>query len=767
MRNREAARYARWAAIAACSIALLVVGIYAERAIRAARRHHTFPAAVPPTVEQQTQTFIYNGGEKDRTIYTIRASRATRFKAGDQALLEDVWITIYGKLGDRNDNIHTRECSYNQKTGSVQCKGELTIDIQGANPGAKRGANPAPDASAQKSMQIKTSNLTFDGQTGDAFTPAAVDFTLPQGHGHGVGVVYSTQTAIVRVEHSVEFEATPSEHTTGLPVIMTGSSLEIRRNDRVVTLTGPATVREGDRELSADKISVDLDETFHARHVLAEGKPSIHGSQGGATFEVSAAVFEGFLNPGGWVERIVADGGVTGNSKSSTGTDHFSGGRVDVALEPQHNILREMMAIGGVTAESEQNGVSQSLRTKALRIKFASAAEPDHQHIQSAETLAPGIIESKNGDGTTELRAPKFNTQFSDAGRLSRLFGSGGVEVRNQTGNSPVQVSTSQTLSATFAPDGQWDTVDESGNVHFQQAEKAATAAHASIDRAADRIVLTGSPVVSDSMSRTTARTVTIGQKSGQLDAEGGVVSTYLPSSRSDSVSLGSGAAHITAESLSGSTTSGRVVYSGHARLWQGESVLDADQITLWRDEKKMQATGNVVAVFPQTSGPTLKPVSQPIGKSAASAGASGPSLWHVKAPTLTYWNDQNKARLEGGVTATSEQGSIESRTLDVYLGPTPANGLRSGAETGGQLSRVVGQGGVVVSQSDRHGSAEQAEYTSADQKFVLSGGEPTLTDGSGNTTTGRSLTFFVASDTILIDSQAGSRTLTKHRVEK
>jgi len=28
-------------------------------------------------------------------------------------------------------------------------------------------------------------------------------------------------------------------------------------------------------------------------------------------------------------------------------------------------------------------------------------------------------------------------------------------------------------------------------------------------------------------------------------------------------------------------------------------------------------------------------------------------------------------------------------------------------------------------------------------------------------------LTFFVANDTILIDSQDGSRTLTKHRVEK
>ena len=73
----------------------------------------------------------------------------------------------------------------------------------------------------------------------------------------------------------------------------------------------------------------------------------------------------------------------------------------------------------------------------------------------------------------------------------------------------------------------------------------------------------------------------------------------------------------------------------------------------------------------------------------------------------------------------------------------------------------------MVVRQGDRRAMAEQAEYTAADGKFVLSGGEPTIADASSDTTTGHSLTFFVANDTILIDSQEGSRTLTKHRVEK
>ena len=88
-------------------------------------------------------------------------------------------------------------------------------------------------------------------------------------------------------------------------------------------------------------------------------------------------------------------------------------------------------------------------------------------------------------------------------------------------------------------------------------------------------------------------------------------------------------------------------------------------------------------------------------------------------------------------MTATSQQGELTSKTLDAYLGPAPpaagakgrlrtGNGASAGAG-GRQLTRIVAQGQVVVRQGDRRGTAEEAIYTAADQKFVLSGGEPTI----------------------------------------
>jgi len=492
---------------------------------------------------------------------------------------------------------------------------------------------------------------------------------------------------------------------------------------------------------------------------------------------------EGFLTATGGVERVVIEGNVEGARESAAGKDHVSAARAEFTVQPERNLITALTATGGVTLDSKQGNDSRSLKTDALVVKFGQGKRADRQRVESAETLAPGVIETKSPNDATTLRATKFIAGFNGAGRLDKLQGHSGTEVRRQIGTAAPQSITSSDLAATFDASGQWQTLEETGNVRFQQADRQATAAHARVEHATDTILLEGSPVVSDAMSRTAVRKdVLINQKSGEIKGSGGVVSTYLSSGHAGSpMNLGAGPAHISADSLTGSTQSGHAVYSGHARLWQDQSLLNADQIEIWRDEKKLQATGHVVAVFPQTAGQpgTLgkSPTTGLAKKSttASSSSPAGPVLWEVRAPVLTYWSDLGKAHLEGGVSANSDQGELTSRSLDVYLASsgTPQNAPKGpsaellSASAARQLDHAVALGNVVVRQADRRGMAEQAVYTSADGKFVLSGGNPTLTDASSDTTTGHSLTFFVANDTILIDSQEGSRTLTKHRVEK
>jgi LPS export ABC transporter protein LptC len=811
VRRKETERYARWAAYAAAFILLIVAGVYGSRSFRAAVARRNAPKAVPATVQQASAQFSFSKVEKDRTLFTVRASHATQFKDEDRALLQDVWITVYGRQGDRNDNIHTRECSYEPKGGEVRCEGEVQIDIAAAGTPAQK-------------LQIKTSNLTFNRDTGHADTPAAVEFQFTGGRGSGIGVDYDSSDATLRVEKSVEFQIDPSDHTDGMPVSATGASLEVRRDDHTVLLHGPAVVREGDRELTADQIAIALDADNHVKSASAEGHPKIRAQQGPALVSIQADRIEALLSPAGWVERVALDGNLAAARDSKAENDRFTAQNATLEMAPGTNLAKEMTAMGRVVAQSKAATGSRMLKTEAMRVDFSSvpaagtarkeappSAKPAaaKQTLQRVETLAPASIESVAGGETTALQAKRFVAEADASGRLDKLYGHDGVNVRRQTGKDAPQDISAAELAATFTPSGDWETVDETGGVHFRQLDREVTAAHAIFVRSTNVVTLEGSPVLSDSQSRTTAANVVINQQSGDIRATGGVVSTYLPASAnvapqksaskgaSNSASvggpidLGAGEAHVAADNFSASLTSGHATYEGHARLWQAESVLNADRIELFRDDKHLQATGHVVAAFVQEAGPfsqgfgqaaTARPAVKPANSLAATPQAAGkpgaksakngesPSLWKLTAPSLAYWSEQGRAHLEGGVLAASDQGSIQSQTMDVFLAAPnqPANaGASLSIPAAKELDRVVAEGSVTVRQGDRNGSAERGEYLASDGKFTLSGGHPTLADNSSNTVTGRSLTFFSASDTILIDSQEGSRTLTKHQVEK
>jgi LPS export ABC transporter protein LptC len=732
-------------------------------------------------VQQESAEFSYVGTDQGRALFTIRASHATQYKDQNRALLQDVWITIYGHDGSRNDNIHTRECNYEPSSGNVVCEGDVQIDLA--------SATPASGKPADKDLQVTTRNLSFNRESGEATTSAPVQFRFPQGTGRADGMTYSSQKEIVHLAHNVQLDLAASEKSGGLPVTATGGGMEISRNDRMVVLDAPANVRQGGREISADKISIELDEEFRARHAIAQGHPQVTSTDPRGKSVANATQFDLLVNSDGWIERILADGSVEGSREAPGATDHFTAANVVLNMTPQHNLLREMTATGNVKATSRMGAETRAIETESLLATFGPGQHEGQQAIQTVSTLAPGTIETKSADETTTLHAKKFVAQFATTGRLDTLRGHGGATVTRKIGSAPPQIIKAAELAAKFSPDGEWQTLDETGDVHFQQADRQASADRANIVRSTQLILLDGSPVLTDSMSRTTAKNVAINQKSGDIRATGGVLSTYFPSAQNSAMSLGSGPGHISAETLTGSTTSGHVTYLGHARLWQGDSVLEANQIEIWRDEKKLQATGNVVANFAQAS-PSAQPSpakpSPTKSATAASAAPSGPTLWQIRAPMLTYWGDTGKAHLETGVTADSQQGSMQSRTLDVFLTPATAPSkpstanaanansasasARSGQQPpteGRQLDHALALGGVTVRQADRRGTADQAEYTASDGRFVLSGGQPTIIDASSDTTTGHSLTFFVANDTILIDSQEGSRTLTKHRVEK
>jgi lipopolysaccharide export system protein LptA len=749
MRNAEAARYARWAAATGTMIAVVAAGVYVHRAWRQSRARGAALSPVPESVQQRSAEFSFSKVEQNRTIFTVRASSATEFKDQDRSLLEDVQITLYGRDGSRNDHIDTHECSYEPASGNIRCQGEVRMELETAAE-ARQPDHP-------RAIQVNTRDLSFNRESGEASTLEGVTFRFPGGAGRGTGLSYRPSDANVLLRHNVELQLTPPGKESASPVNFTGRSLEFKRNDSTIRLHGPVKARDGNRDLSAGELTLALDSEMHASGVVASGSAELHSADSQGRIGVTADEFRAELNPAGWVEQVVMEGNVRGSRQNPKEEDHFSAERVQFAMAPRENEPDEMTAVGNVQMQMQSAGNSQRLETTSLRLRFLPGEGTRRRRIGSGQTLTRATIASKTGDEETRISANKFDAEFNSRGQFEKLLGHAGVTIERNYSSARPQETRAHEMVATFEG-GDWKTLGFDGGVQFRQGDRVAQADRARMSRTTDLIDLDGSPSVADAAARTVASWFKINQRTNEIRAGGGVRTTYQASAKDRVADLGSGPAHISAEALDGNSGSGHMVYSGQARLWQGDAVLDAETIELWRAEKRLDARGQVIAVIPERPGPHAR--------------TSGPTLWDIRAGVLHYWNDAGKARLEGGVDATSTEGKLHSKTLDLFLAPDgsrtagPASAGNAAGSSGRQIERAVAVGDVVVRQGDRQGSAERAEYTAADGKFVLSGGKPTLTDASRDTTTGRSLTFFVASDTILVDSQEGLRTLTKHRVE-
>ena len=430
----------------------------------------------------------------------------------------------------------------------------------------------------------------------------------------------------------------------------------------------------------------------------------------------------------------------------------------------------------------QQTGETRTLQTSSFRMEFSEAQLHIAGQPVKAETLAAGTMEwtdaASGPAAKTRLQADRLIMEFADQGKARHLQAIGNVRTERRIAGHALQTATAQNGDAQMSPTGGWSQMDLQGGVKLKEGDRAGEADHATFVRASQTAVLTGKAVARDATTETHAARITFAQGTGDVSADGGVRSTDF-SSKTSAVQLAPAPANISADALQANSKSGRALYTGHARLWQGDSVLEANSIELLRETRVLNSTGNVRAVFPQApSQPTVHPAEAALDSggrtvnTAATAGSSRPQLWHVTAGSLAYHDNDGHAHLQQNVMVQSTDQKIRAPVLDLYFtrsgdGVTNASAGANPATGAQQISRAVGTDGVTIEQGGRKAVADRGEYTAASGKFVMSGGTPTIYDGSAGTTTGRQLTFFLADGTIIVDSESGSRILTKHRVEK
>jgi lipopolysaccharide export system protein LptA len=270
---------------------------------------------------------------------------------------------------------------------------------------------------------------------------------------------------------------------------------------------------------------------------------------------------------------------------------------------------------------------------------------------------------------------------------------------------------------------------------------------------------------------QTTANTIRINRSTSESVADGDVKTSYseLKEQPDGALLASSSPIHVTARTMTAYGNAGVALYRGNARLWQDANVIEAPSIEFERDRRFVTAQGTathpVHTVLAQTEKDGSQK-SQDLGKASKTSAAraqSGPVA--VTALKLTYADSERKVHYEGGVVAKGSDFTATSKTADAYLLP------RSQASTNqagpGQLDHMVADGDVRVQQPNRRAEGEKLVYTAAEDKFVLTGGPPSIFDAEQGKITGVSLTFFRRDDRVLVEGEASTPVVTQTRVAR
>ncbi len=854
----------RWLVVIAAVCTLVVAGMYLRVRLHQFSVLRGIPGKMGIDIKQTATGYQYSKSDGKRTLFTIEASDLKQFKLDGRAELHHVNIVLYGRDSSRFDRISGDDFTYDPKSGDITAQGDVQIDLE-ANPAGRTNPDQSLPQEVRSRIHLKTRDLVFNRESGNATTAARVEFSTPQAEGSAVGVLYAGKANSLTLASRVQVKISGDA-----PAIIEASSGLITGEPRIVLLEHPNVLR-GDETMQSDHAKLFLTADNNVERIMAtdhvhaqlnqaaSASSPARGKQRHPKAVLAATGAAQKPTPDTEVHSDEAEFLLTGKQNQlrtvtltghveleRTGAQPMQGtaGRVILDYAGQ-NQLQKVHALEHVRLT--QSGTNRDTTTAKSSTKDSGAQDfaltatavdflvMDGRFLDRAETFGaaqitihsapvpvstPSAARTSSGQSTTSsaaqqtiITAGKFDAKFetvAGSSRLSTIHGAPDARIVNQGPGQPERVSTSETVDATFLPQGGIATVTQQGNVNYADDLSLDKRTQATADLArytpADQMLAltgtaTGNPRVVEGGMATTANTIRINRATGEALAEGDVKSTYseLQEQPNGSLLASSSPIHVTARSMTARNHPAIAIYTGGARLWQDANVIEAPTIQFDREHRSLVAQGtqarpvSTILVQPEKTQPEQSQAAQarPVhgrlkgpGKadssnSGAAGKSDGPTLVAITAAKFTYVDSERKAHYEGGVSAKSTDFTASSQTMDVYLLPrsqivsqnpshVASQTKPSQSVTGqGRVDHVVAQGHVLVLQPNRRADGETLVYTAADDKFVLTGGPPSIFDAEQGKVTGVSLTFFRADDRVLVEGEASTPVVTQTRVAR
>ena len=455
--------------LVAAVLLLATLGVFLVRAkLKNVLNRHDLPHRLDKDIVQEANGYTYVHAFGAHSQYRIHASKEVELKC-DFVELHDVQIDLYGADGNQIDKISGDTFELDQKTGKAMAQGPVemlltrpsastaaAMETAGKTKGRVIAEVGASTGSAGQ-IDVKTSGVTFDRNSGLVTTAQRVDFSTDEGSGSATGASYDSQRGFLTLEQAVEM--TTQRGADEVKIHAQHAELD-RGAQTCMLMNTNAEYRGGQADAAAAKISFRAD---------------------------------------GSAERLDAKGGFT---VATANGGHLAAPVAWMDFD-EHNQPRQGHMEDGVTMDSAKEGHTVHATSPEAELKFGVGGELKSAHLErgvemrsqetNKESVGPNV-----GNGALRVsrtwRSPVVDINFRAAQGAAKgemevesMRGSGGVTITSQTqrGNAAAAPSTmtADVMTGTFAAGSVLRAVSGLGHTEIDETTAAGARQTASGDR--------------------------------------------------------------------------------------------------------------------------------------------------------------------------------------------------------------------------------------------------------------------------------------------
>jgi LPS export ABC transporter protein LptC len=566
-------------------------------------------------------------------------------------------------------------------------------------------------------LSVQTERASYVEAEGVIRAAGAVTFSRGRMSGSGIGFSYDKNQDRLRILKDASIQSTPGANAEGaqVPMTLTTSTLELDR---------PADVMR-----------------FEKAFKITRGAELIEAANGVAHLTPEEDRLRLLEMRGG--SSIVAAPGGAGSLQNMTGRD------MDLTYGADGETLEYVRIVGTGVIHVAGEAHQPARRIAAEAFDLPLGARGTTPTALDATGRVELDLPADKETAARTITAERLNAKGDAAKGLTSALFSGKVVFRERNGDVD-RSATSEALQVSMKPG--FSAIEDATflrPVEFVDGRMIARAARGRYALAAGTLDLSGTepgftrPNVRDDRINIDANTIDIVLDGPKVHAKGAVRTALQPSkgdaaSKTPSMFKKDQPVNVTADELKYDGAAEHANYSGNAQLWQAETTIKGLLITLDNRTGDLKSSGEPVvttAVLMQTT----------------KDGKKERTIANAKSKELIYQESERRATYLGDAYLNGPQGELRSPKIELYLKPS-----------GDEVERVEAYDGINLTEPRRKTTGDRLTYTSADEKYLITGKPVKSVDDCSGTTEGRSLTYLKGADRIVVDGTEQMRTRTQ-----